>query len=250
MIAAGVDGGLRTIARAIRRAARGGRSAVPEDNLVLSDGHAGGRIGAVVGVLVRGDLVRECLQPGGMRVAVDVHGGISVGCVRDAGLVDGGNIVAFAPVVPAYDFDELRQDLLCFLPSVEPQAIAPPHPGFVVGWQVGVEPGGDTWNALVVGPSLGARLRTLTHHVRLIRGSQRRRPLLIRRGGHLIRAIGPHGPAESTIVKVHVVPRALGAPIRHKVDASADGTPNGRPLIHIGDCWSFERGYEGSALVL
>ena len=49
--------------------------------------------------------------------------------------------MTLAEIVPSDDLHEVRFNGQGFLPSVVPQTIAAPNPGFAVGGKIGVEPG-------------------------------------------------------------------------------------------------------------
>jgi len=89
---------------------------------------AGKRWGAVVLVLV--DVVGEIIKPGIMDDGVGVP--VSVG--RDTRLVGAlrTDEMAFAVVVPGYDFDEGGLEVNGLLPALVPEVAAAPEPVFVV----------------------------------------------------------------------------------------------------------------------
>ena len=82
------------------------------------------------GVLVRVDVVGEIIKPGVMDDGVGVP--VSIG--RDTRLVGAlrTDEMAFAVVVPGYDFDEGGLEVNRLLPALVPEVTAAPEPVFVI----------------------------------------------------------------------------------------------------------------------
>lgn len=137
LISVDVDVCFAIVADSLRRTCTSWRVAVPEHDLVSVDSRC--RVAGIIGVLVRRNLVWQRLQPRRMRIAVDVR--LCAG--GDAGIMNGSDIVGLAVVVPGHDLDEARKDGGGLHPAVVPHRVTAPDPGFVVLWEVSVEPRRD-----------------------------------------------------------------------------------------------------------